>query len=145
MIEETLHHNEDDEHENRRDGIELEMIDEEEIFQAIYTIINMLTSVDLLAHTCYDGFEKVGFKYYLWGNFAYTTGQPFFNALLHIDSLADDVTGILLFFDEELPWAGPATTVQLGHLFGDIIKSFFDTPRYKDGVNAWGTNDGDMN
>jgi len=104
----------------------------------------MLTSIDLLAHTCYDGFEKVGYKYYVWGTYAYTTGAPFWNALLHIDDIANDIVGIYLYFDESSPFAGPSTSLQLGYLFGNIVKSFLDTPIYKDDVDARGTNEGDI-
>ena len=83
------------------------MIDEDEIFEVVYTIISMLTSVDDLAHTCYDGFEKVGLKYYRWANFDYKAGNIFFNAALNIGNIADDVIGTILFFDDSLPWAGP--------------------------------------
>ena len=85
-------------------------IDEGEVFEAIYGIIEMLNSVDYIAHSCYDGFEKVGYKYIRWATYAYYAGEIFFNAALHSGDIADDIIGIVLFFDPSLPWRGPSST-----------------------------------
>ena len=91
----------------------------------------MLSSFDLLAHTCYSGFEMVGYKYYVWANYMYYTGEVFFNAAVHIGDIADDIIGIVCYF-APIPWAGPNSTVELGALFGNLIASFLNTPKYKD-------------
>ena len=50
--------------------------------------------------------------------------------MIHSGDIADDVIGLIMFFTD-LPWTGPKTTFEAGHLIGDIIAGYLNNPRMR--------------
>ena len=119
----------------------LRAIDAMQWYTMLQEILFLIGQIDDVSEECYYALEDTCYKYYKWARYGYHDGEVLFNAALNIGSIANDITGIVLYFSNDLPWAGPSGPQQVGKLFGDIIASFLNNPKYKAGVNMQKTTD----
>ena len=107
----------------------------------LYELLFLIGQIDQITETCFYALEDTGIKYWKWGKYSYHGGEVFFNAALSLGTIANDIIGIVMYFANDLPWAGPNSPQQVGKLFGDIIASFLNNPKWKSGLNPMRTTD----
>ena len=119
----------------------MQHIDDEEYFDMLYLIYEMIGSVDYLAHTCYWSFEDAGYKYTKWFYFNFKGLEVIMNAVLDSGEIANNIIKLVIYFGD-LPYkGGPLNASELGHTFGALVASLLDLPRFKDDVNYYKNTD----
>lgn len=114
--------------------------DENEIFEGLYLLYEIIGSIDEVCRSCVYSFEDVVYKYGTWVNMQFSVVNTLINLLLASGDIAQNVL-YLYFYFEDLPYHCPRTPRELGHVFGDFVALIFNNPKFKDGVIYYNSSD----